>query len=180
MLIDNITVYFIRGLFYFTERRPPTMYPMSPFDEQQRLQRPPPQPQRPQIHHQPQPRQPMRFQQLLSEPVRQGGMRTPSSSQSGSTSQSRTVSSFPGELCSEGQSEIKPSHQRGSMGEHPVIETQGAVPERKKAQRSPAVKREPETQAADGGSTSASTGTTSSRKKPSSKVTVACDFCRGG
>jgi hypothetical protein len=66
------------------------------------------------------------------------------------------------------------------MTERPVIETQGAVPERKKVQRSPGVKKEPGTPTVESASTSTSTGaTTSTRKKRSSKVTVACDFCRG-
>lgn len=97
-----------------------------------------------------------------------------------SSSQSQTLPSFSSELYSEGQPEIKPFHQGGSMGEPPVIEMQGAVPERKKAQKSPVVKKEPGTPTEEGGSTSASTGvTTSTRRKPSTKVTVACDFCRG-
>ena len=71
-------------------------------------------------------------------------------------------------------------YQGSSMTEPPVIESQGAAPERKKAQKSPTVKREPGTPTEEGGSTSASTSaTTLSRRKASTKVTVACDFCRG-
>jgi hypothetical protein len=83
-------------------------------------------------------------------------------------------------LYSEGQSEIKPLYQGSSMVEPPVIETQEAAPEQKKAKRSPAAKKERRTPVEEGGSTSKSTGaTTSTRRKPSSKVQVACHFCRG-
>ena len=71
-------------------------------------------------------------------------------------------------------------YQESSMAEPPAIETQEAVPERGKAQRSPTVKREPGTSTEEGGSTSTGTGAaTSTRRKPATKVTVACDFCRG-
>lgn len=175
LLIDNITVYFIRGLFYFTESRPPITYPINPFEEQQRLQR-----QRLQVHHQPQPQQPQRFRQLLSGPGYQGSTGTSSSSQAASTSQSRTIWSFSSELYSEGKSEVEPLRQGSLAAEHPAIGAQGAVPGRKKAQRSSAVKKEPGAPTVGGGSTSTSTGTTTStRKRPSSKVSVACNFCRG-
>jgi len=66
------------------------------------------------------------------------------------------------------------------MAEPPAIETQEAVPEQKKVQRSPIVKKDPGTSAEEGGSPSTGTGaTTSTRRKPSTKVSVACDFCRG-
>ena len=68
---------------------------------------------------------------------------------------------------------VRPPHDQYSE-----IDPQGAVRERKKARRSPASKEEPESTAEEGSSLNASTGSTSIRKK-SSKVTVACDFCRG-
>ncbi|KAF9648185.1 hypothetical protein BDM02DRAFT_3129260 [Thelephora ganbajun] len=161
------------------ERRPPTSYTMNPVEEQQRLQLPPSQPQLQQVRHQPQPQQPARFSQLLSGPGYQVGIGASSSSQSTPPSRGQTTSSFPGGLYSEGRSEIKSLYQGSSMAEHPAIETQEAVSERKEAQRSPAVK-EPGTPTEEGASTSTSTGaTTSTRRKPSTKVTVACDFCRG-
>lgn len=128
---------------------------------------------------QPQPQQPARFSQLLSGPGYQGGVGASSSSQSTSSSRSQTIPSFAGELYSEGQSEIKPFYQGSSMGEPLAIETQEAASERKKAQRSSAVKRS-RTPAEDGASTSQSVGTTASmRRRPATKVTVACNFCRG-
>ena len=173
---------FIICLFSSTERRSPTTYSMNRFDDQQRHQHPPPQeqPQRQQVHHQPQPRQPARFSHLLSGPGYQGTAGASSSSQPRSPSRSQTLPSFPSELYSEGPSEIKPVYQGGSMAESPVIETQEAVPEQKKVQRSPGVKNEPGTSTEEGGSTSTGAGaTTSTRRKPTTKVTVACDFCRG-
>lgn len=156
------------------------MYSMNPFEEQQRLQRQPRQLQRPQVQHQPQPQRPKRIPQLLSGPGYQGSTGASSSSQPASTSQSQTLSNLPGELYSEGKPEIKPSHHGSSMAEGPAIGMEGAVPERKKVRRSPAVKKEPGTPTLEGGSTNTSTGTTTStRKKPAGKVMVACDFCRG-
>ena len=179
-LLIDIAVYFIHGLCYFTERRPPTTYPTNPFEDQLRLQLPPSQSQRQQVHHQPQPRQPARFSQLLSGPGCQGGTGASSSSQSASTSQSQTGPGTSSELYSEGEPEITSMYQESSMAEHPAIETQGTVPERRKAQRSPTIKREPGTPTEEGGSTTTSTSaTTSTRRKASTKVTVACDFCRG-
>lgn len=176
MLTDNITVHIICGLFYFTDRRPHTV---NPFEGQQRHHRPSPQPQRLQVHQQPQPQQPERIPQLLGEPGHQGSVGTSSNSQSAPTRQSQTAKSFSSKLYSEGQQEIKSSHQESSLAEHPAIGTRGAIPERKKVRRSPAVKKEPGKRKG-GGSTNASTGTTTStRKKPSSKVAVACHFCRG-
>jgi len=146
------------------------VYPANPFEEQQRLQRPPSRPQRQQVHHQPQPQQPARFSQLLSGPGYQGGIGPSSSSQSASSSRSQTISSFAGgELYSEGQPEIKPLYQGSSIAEHPAIETQGPVPGRKRAPRTHAVKRGPGTPGPG----------TSARRRASSKVTVACNFCRG-
>ncbi|KAF9781877.1 hypothetical protein BJ322DRAFT_250404 [Thelephora terrestris] len=162
------------------DRRPPTTYPTNPFEEPLRLQLPPSHSQRQQVHHQPQPRQPARFSQLLSGPGCHGGAGTSSGSRSASTSQSQTNPGSAGELYSEGEPEIKSMNQESSMAEHSAIETQGTVPERKKAQRSPSIKREPGTPTEEGGSTTTSTGaTTSARRKASTKVTVACDFCRG-
>lgn len=116
----------------------------------------------------------------MSGPGYQGGVGTSSSSQSASTSQSQTTPNFSDELYSEGQSEIKSIYQGRSMTEPPVIELQGAVPERKKVQKSPTANKEPGTPTEEGGSTSASTSaTTLTRRKASTKVTVACDFCRG-
>ena len=163
-----------------TERRSP-IYTINRLEEQQRLQHPPPQQQqRQQVHHQPQPRQPARFSHLLSGPGYQGGIGASSSPQSRPPSQSQTLPSFSRELYSEGQSEIKPLYQASSIARPPAIETQEAVPEQRKVQRSPVVKNEPGTSAEEGGSTSTGTGaTTSKRRKPSTKVTVACNFCRG-
>ena len=162
------------------ERRPSTVYPMNPFEEQRGLQRPPSQPQRQQVPHQPQPQQPARFSQLLSGPGYQGSIGTSSGSQSGPPSRSQTISSFAGELYSEGPPEIKPLYQGSSMAEHPAIETQKAVPGRKKARRSAAVKKEPGMSMGEGGSAGPSTGAmTSTKGKPLAKVSVACNFCRG-
>ena len=173
---------FIRAVFSPTDRRPPILNPtnQNPFEGQRRAQRPSPQLQRLQVHHQPQPQQPVRIPPLLSGPGYQRIVGTSSSPQLASTGESQKVSRFSGELYSGGQSEIKPLHQGSSKAEHPVIETQGGVPERKKVQRSPGVKKEPGTPTVESGSGSTSTGATSStRKKAASKVTVACDFCRG-
>ena len=162
----------IVGRFSFTERRPPNAYPANPFDEHQRLHRQ-------QVHHQPQPQQPARFSQFLNVPGYQGGMGASSSSQSASSSRSQTISSFAGELYSEGQPEIKPFYQGSSMAEHPAIETREAVPGRKKARRSPAVRRGPRAPT-EGGIAGPSTGaTTSAKGKSLAKVAVACNFCRG-
>ena len=174
---------FIRAVFYSAERRPLTLYPAkeNPFEDQRGIQRPSPQLQGLQVHHQPQSGRPARFPPLLSGPgyQRSVGTSSRSSSQLASASQSQKISSSSGELYG-GQSEIKPLHQGSSKAEHPVIETQGAVPERKKVHRSPGVKKEPGTPTVESGGASTSTGVTSStRKKASSKVTVACDFCRG-
>jgi len=165
----HVLFFIIIRRFSFTERRPPTVYPANPFEEQQRLQRPPSRPQRQQVHHQPQPQQPARFSQLLSGPGYQGGIGPSSSSQSASSSRSQTISSFAGELYSEGQPEIKPLYQGSSMTEHPAIETHGPAPGRKRAPRTHAVKRGPGTPGPG----------TSARRRTTAKVTVACNFCRG-
>ena len=66
------------------------------------------------------------------------------------------------------------------MAESPAIETREAVPEQKKAQGSPIVMKDPGTSTEEGGSPSTGTGaTTSTRRKPTTKVSVACEFCRG-
>ena len=170
---------FIRGPFCFTERRQPTLYPIHAFEGKQRLQRTPPQPQRLQVHHQPQPKQPERFPQLLSGSSYHGSVGASSSTQVASTSQNQTVPGFSGELYSEDQPDLKSLHQRSPLAEHATIETQGAVPERKKAKRPP-VAKEPRRPTTEDEGASPSTGTKPSiRKKPSNKVTVACDFCRG-
>jgi hypothetical protein len=103
-----------------------------------------------------------------------------SSSPSASSSRSQTVSSFAGGLYSEGQPEIKPFYRASSMAEHLAIETQEAVPERKKARRSHAAKKELRMLIEEAGGAGPSTGaTTPTKKKSSAKVTVACNFCRG-
>jgi len=145
---------------------------VNPFEDQQRLQQQ-------HVHHQPRP-QPARFSQLLSGPGYQGGVGASSSSQSASSSRSQTIFSFSCGLYSEDQSEIEPLYQGSSTAEPPVIETQEAVPGRKKARRSPAAKKGFGTPTEEGGSTGTSAGaTTSTRRKPTTKVAVACDFCRG-
>ena len=127
-----------------------------------------------------QPRRPVWFPNPPSGPGYQGGIGASSSSQSRSSSRSQTLPSFSSELYPEGQPEIKPLYQGSSMAESPAIETQEAVPEQKKAQRSPIMKKDPGTSTEEGGSPSTGTGaTTSTRRKPSTKVSVACEFCRG-
>jgi len=180
LLIDDITFFSIICLFSFTERRSPTTYPMNRSEEQQRAQRPPSPQQRQQAYHQPQPRQPAWFPNPPNVPGYQGGIGASSSSQSRSSSRSQTLPSFSSELYSEGQPEIKPLYRGSSMAEPPAIETQEAVSEQKKPQRSPIVRKDPGTSTEEGGSPSTGTGaTTSTRRKPSTKVSVACEFCRG-
>ena len=128
---------------------------------------------------QPQPQRPARLSQLLNDASYQGGIGVPSRLKSASPSRSRTVSSFAGDLYNEGQSEIKPLYQAGSMWGPPAIEPQEAVPERKGTHSWPGVKKEPGPSTVGGASTSPSSGATNpTRKKPSTKVPVACDFCR--
>jgi len=166
--------------FAFAERTPPTTYLTVPFEERQRLQRLPSQPLRQQVHHQPQPQQPVKFPLLLSETGYQGGAGASSSSQLASSSRNQRISSFTSGLYSEGQSEIELLCHGSPMAKPPAIEAQEAAPERKQPHRSPAVKRESGTPTEEDGSTSASAGpTTSTRRKPSTKVEVACQFCRG-
>lgn len=176
MLIDDITFFSIICLFSFTERRSPTTYPMNRSEEQQRVQRPPSPQQRQQAYHQPQPRQPAWFPNPPSAPSYQGGIGASSSSQSRSSSRSQTLPSFSSELYSEGQPEIKPLYRGSSMAEPPAIETQEAVPEQRKPHRSPIVNKDPGTSTEEGGSPSTGIST---RRKPSTKVSVACEFCRG-
>ena len=183
-LIDHFT-FFMACLFSSAEKRPPTAYPMSPFEEQQiiqRAQRPPSQKQqlRLQVDHQPQPQQPAKFSQLLSGPGYQDDTGASSSSKSGSLSRVKPTFNFSGGLYSEGQSEIKPLYQGGSMVEPSAIETQEVVPERKKRKRSPEQNWTDTLLTDDAGRASTSIGVTASkRRKPASKVSVACHFCRG-
>lgn len=127
---------------------------------------------------QPQPHQ-LGLPQFLSDASYQGGVGVPSRLKSASPSRSRTASSFAGDLYNEGQSEIKPLYQAGSMWEPPAIEPREAVPERKGTHRWPGVRKELGFSTAGGASTNPSSGATNpTRKKPSTKVPVACDFCR--
>ena len=176
-LIYHITSFFIVCCFSVAERRPSIAYVTNPFEEQQRLQRP--LPQQP-VRYQPQPQQSARFSQLLSGPGYQGGVGASSSSQSASSSRSQTIPSFPGDPYPGGPPGVEPLYHGGSMAEPPAIEMQEASPGQKKAQRSPTVKKGPGTPPEEGGSTSASAGaTTSTKRRTSTKVSVACGFCRG-
>jgi hypothetical protein len=170
----------IFDLFYYTDRRLPTAPSVDPFEERQRVQFPPSQSQWQQVRHQPKPQQPARFPLLLSGPGYQGGPGASSSLLPAFPSPGKTVPSFTGELLPNDQWETKPFYRGSSKAERPTIETEGAVPERKKGRKSPAVKSEPGTPPEEGASTSTSTGAaTTARRRASTKVAIACNFCRG-
>lgn len=127
----------------------------------------------------PRPQRLERLPSLLDNPSYQGNVRVTWSWKSDSPSRSRTDSSFAGDLNTEGQSEIRSLYHAGSMGKPPAIEAQEAAQDRKRAQIWPEVRKEAGPSTGKGASPSLRSGATNpTRKKPSTKVPVACDFCR--